>query len=157
MTMRLTSTAAIDTSPAFSPDGQQVVFESDRGGSQQLYLMAASGGEAKRISFGEGSYAQPTWSPRGDFIAFTKRKAGGFAIGIMKADGSGERLLTEGFHNESPSWAPNGQYIIFYRDPGGQSGGRLYMVDITGRVEAPVPTPGFAADPAWSPLLSEAK
>jgi TolB protein len=157
MTTRLTSTSAIDTSPAFSPDGSQIVFESDRGGSQQLYVMSASGGEAKRLSFGQGSYAQPAWSPRGDFIAFTKRTGGGFGIGIMKADGSGERILTEGYHNESPSWSPNGQYIVFYRDPGGQSGGRLYMVDITGRVEAPIPTPGFAADPAWSPLLTETR
>jgi TolB protein len=157
MTTRLTSTSAIDTSPAFSPDGSQIVFESDRGGSQQLYVMPSSGGEAKRVSFGQGSYAQPAWSPRGDYIAFTKRTGGGFGIGIMKADGSGERLLTEGYHNESPSWAPNGQYILFYRDPGGQSGGRLYMVDITGRVEAPIPTPGFAADPAWSPLLTETR
>ncbi len=84
-------------------------------------------------------------------------RAGGFAIGIMKPDGSGERILTEGFHNESPTWAPNGQYILFFRDPGGQSGGKLYMVDITGRVEQPVPTPSFASDPTWSPLLSESK
>ena len=73
----------------------------------------------------------------------------------MKPDGSGERILTEGFHNESPTWAPNGQYIMFFRDPGGQAGGKLYMVDITGRVEQPVPTPSFASDPTWSPLLSE--
>ena len=66
----------------------------------------------------------------------------------------GERILTEGFHNEAPNWAPNGQYIMFFRDPGGQSGGKLYMVDITGRVEVPVPTPAFASDPTWSPLLS---
>ncbi|MDJ1158240.1 Tol-Pal system beta propeller repeat protein TolB [Chelatococcus sp. SYSU_G07232] len=154
-TTRLTSSNAIDTSPSFSPDGSQIVFESDRGGAQQIYVMSAAGGEARRVSFGDGSYAQPVWSPRGDYIAFTKRKAGGFAIGIMKPDGSGERILTEGFHNESPAWAPNGQFIMFYRDPGGQSGGKLYMVDITGRVEAPVPTTSFASDPAWSPLLTE--
>ncbi len=154
---RLTSTNAIDTSGSYSPDGTQIVFESDRGGSQQIYVMGAGGGEGRRISFGQGSYSQPVWSPRGDLIAFTKRGGGGFAIGVMRTDGSGERLLTEGFHNESPSFAPNGQYLMFFRDPGGQGGGKLYMVDITGRVEFPVPTPGFASDPTWSPLLSEVK
>jgi TolB protein len=153
-TTRLTSTAAIDTSPSFSPDGSQIVFESDRGGAQQVYVMGADGSNQRRISFGDGSYSQPSWSPRGDLIAFTKRKSGGFAIGVMKPDGSGERLLTEGFHNEGPNWAPNGQYISFFRDPGGQAGGKLYMVDITGRVELPIPTPTFASDPTWSPLLS---
>ncbi|MCG7394317.1 Tol-Pal system beta propeller repeat protein TolB [Microvirga sp. ACRRW] len=156
-TTRLTSTGAIDTSPSFSPDGSQIVFESDRGGKQQIYAMNADGSNQRRISFGDGSYSQPAWSPRGDYIAFTKQHSGGFAIGIMKPDGSGERILTEGFHNESPVWAPNGQYILFFRDPGGQSGGKLYMVDVTGRVEQPVPTPSFASDPTWSPLLSETR
>ncbi len=36
-------------------------------------MMAASGGGAQRISFGEGAYSTPVWSPRGDFIAFTKQ------------------------------------------------------------------------------------
>lgn len=154
-TTRLTSTGAIDTSPSFSPDGARIVFESDRGGRQQIYVMSANGSDAQRISFGEGSYSQPVWSPRGDLIAFTKFSGGRFAIGVMRPDGTGERILTEGFHNESPAFAPNGQYIVFFRDPGGQSGGQLFMVDITGRVEVPVPTPGFASDPTWSPLLSE--
>ena len=102
-TTRITNTGAIDTSPSFSPDGRaDRVRESDRGGQQQIYVMAADGSGAKRISFGQGSYSQPAWSPRGDYIAFTKRTAGGFAIGVMKPDGSGERLLTEGFHNEGP-------------------------------------------------------
>lgn len=156
-TTRLTTTAAIDTSPSFSPDGRQIAFESDRGGKQQVYIMNADGSDQRRVSFGEGSYSQPAWSPRGDYIAFTKQRPGGFAIGVMKPDGSGERILTEGFHNEGPTWAPNGQYIIFFRDPGGQAGGKLYMVDVTGRVEMPVPTPSYASDPTWSPLLSEGR
>ena len=153
-TMKLTDARAIDTSPSYSPDGQRIVFESDRGGTQQIYVIPATGGPAKRISFGEGRYSTPVWSPRGDYIAFTKQKGGSFAIGIMKPDGSGERILTEGFHNEGPTWAPNGRYLMFFRDAGGSSGPRLFMVDITGRVEVPVPTPGFASDPAWSPLLN---
>jgi TolB protein len=91
-------------------------------------------------------------SPRGDYIAYTRQAGGGFGIGVMKPDGSGERVLTEGFHNEGPTFAPNGRVIMFFRDAGG--GPSLYTVDITGRNELKVPTPSFASDPAWSPLLS---
>jgi len=151
---QLTNASAIDTAPSFSPDGGRICFESDRGGTQQIYVMAASGGEAQRISYGDGRYATPVWSPRGDTIAFTRIADGKFAIGIMKPDGSGERVLTEGFHNEGPTFCPNGRVIMFFRDPGGNGGPQLYTVDITGRNEQRVPTPGFASDPAWSPLRS---
>jgi TolB protein len=151
---RLTQTPAIDTAPSYSPDGTRICFESDRGGSQQIYVMSASGGNAQRISFGEGSYSTPVWSPRGDTIAFTKQGGGRFGIGIMRTDGSGERLLTDGYHNEGPTFAPNGRVLMFFRDPGGNSGPSLYTIDITGRNEQRVPTPSFASDPAWSPLLS---
>jgi TolB protein len=71
-----------------------------------------------------------------------------------EADGSGERILTSGFHNEGPTFAPNGRVLMFFRDPGGNGGPSLFTVDISGRNEQRVPTPGFASDPAWSPLLS---
>jgi TolB protein len=151
---RLTDTPAIDTSPSYAPDGSQLCFESDRGGKPQIYVMPASGGPAQRISFGDGTYSTPVWSPRGDYIAFTKQGGGQFAIGIMKPDGSGERILTSGFHNEGPTFAPNGRVVMFFRDPGGNSGPSLYTIDVSGRNELKEPTPGFASDPAWSPLLS---
>ncbi|MEL6503527.1 MAG: Tol-Pal system beta propeller repeat protein TolB [Pseudomonadota bacterium] len=153
-TTRLTNTAAIDTSPSYSPDGSRIVFESDRGGRQQLYVMGASGGNPQRISFGAGSYSTPVWSPRGDLIAFTKRSGGKFLIGVMRPDGKGERILTEGFHNEGPTWAPNGRTLMFFRDtPGANGGPRLYSIDLTGRNEQAIKTNTFASDPAWSPLL----
>nr|WP_076861206.1 Tol-Pal system beta propeller repeat protein TolB [Bradyrhizobium mercantei] len=151
---RLTDTPAIDTSPSYAPDGTRLCFESDRGGKPQIYVMPATGGGAQRISFGDGTYSTPVWSPRGDYIAFTKQGGGQFAIGIMKPDGSGERILTSGFHNEGPTFAPNGRVVMFFRDPGGNSGPSLFTIDVSGRNELRVPTPGFASDPAWSPLLS---
>jgi TolB protein len=153
-TTRLTDTPAIDTAPSFAPDGSRICFESDRGGSQQIYVMGGQGGAAQRISFGEGSYSTPVWSPRGDYIAFTKLGGGKFSIGIMKPDGSGERILTEGFHNEGPTFCPNGRVVMFFREAGGGGGPSLFTVDVTGRNEQRVPTPAFASDPAWSPLLS---
>ena len=153
-TTRLTDTPAIDTSPSYAPDGARLCFESDRGGKPQIYVMAANGGPAQRISFGDGSYSTPVWSPRGDYIAFTKQGGGQFAIGIMKTDGSGERILTSGYHNEGPTFAPNGRVVMSFREPGGAGGPSLYTVDVSGRNEQRVATPGFASDPAWSPLLS---
>jgi TolB protein len=152
-TTRLSDTQAIDTSPCYSPDGAQIVFESDRGGAQQIYVMGANGGAAKRISFGEGRYSTPVWSPRGDMIAFTKQKGDSFAIGVMKPDGSGERILTEGFHNEGPTFAPNGLYVMFFREIQGAPGAKIFMADIFGKGEFPIPTPNYASDPAWGPLL----
>lgn len=149
---KLTTGNAIDTSPSYSPDGSQLTINSDRGGSQQIYVMPAGGGEPKRISFGDGRYGTPVWSPRGDLIAFTKMQGGRFFIGVMRPDGSGERLLTESYLDESPSWSPNGRVIIFNRQqPGGRT--RLYTVDVTGYNLREVPTPIDASDPAWSPLL----
>jgi TolB protein len=151
---RLTDSAAIDTAPSYAPDGSRICFESDRGGKPQIYVMPASGGNPQRISFGEGSYSTPVWSPRGDVIAFTKQFGGQFAIGVINPDGSGERILTAGFHNEGPTFAPNGRVLMFFRDPGGNAGPALFTIDITGRNEQKVPTPSYASDPAWSPLLS---
>lgn len=152
-TTRLTNSASIDTSPSYAPDGQKVVFESDRGGRQQLYVMGAGGGDAARISFGNGSYSTPVWSPRGDLIAFTKQSGGQFSIGVMRPDGSGERILTTGFHNEGPTWAPNGRVLMFFRQNAGSGGPQLFSIDVTGRNEQRVATPEFGSDPAWSPLL----
>lgn len=153
-TRRLTNSPSIDTSPSYGPEGRRIAFESDRGGAQQIYVMNADGSGVERISFGEGRYSTPVWSPRGDLIAFTKLYKGRFLIGVMRPDGTGERILTEGYHNEGPTWAPNGRVLMFFRETPGERGGpTLWSVDLTGYNERQVPTPGFASDPAWSPLI----
>ena len=159
---RLSDSGAIDVSPCYSPDGSQIVFNSDRGGDQQLYVMGGGGGGGKRISFGSGRYATPVWSPRGDLIAFTRfgGEAGNFSIGVMHPDGSGERILSEGFSVEGPTFAPNGRVLMFWRQSaardnrGSGFSSRLVSVDITGFNERVVGTPTDASDPAWSPLAA---
>jgi TolB protein len=151
---RLTNDQAIDTGPCYSPDGRQIVFESDRSGRQQLHVMNADGSGIRQITGGEGRYSTPVWSPRGDLIAFTKQIGGHFLIGVVQPDGRGERILTEGYHNEGPSWSPNGRVIMFFRESPGETGGaRLHTIDLTGYNERRLPTPAFASDPSWSPLL----
>ncbi|NOG68846.1 Tol-Pal system protein TolB [Roseicella sp. DB1501] len=159
---QLTSGGGLDVSPCFSPDGSQIVFNSDRGGDQQLYVMSADGGGIRRISFGRGRYATPVWSPRGDLIAFTRfGGAGGqFGIGVMRPDGSGERILTEGWGMEGPTFAPNGRVMMFFRESpardarGSGYSSRLASIDVAGFNERQILTPTDASDPAWSPLLS---
>lgn len=150
---RLTNSQAIDTSPSFSPDASEIVFNSDRAGSPQLYTMSANGGEARRISFGGGNYGSPAWSPRGDLIAFTKIKDGLFHIGVMRTDGSDERLLTRSALDEAPTWAPNGRVILFSRKNYSTNTIRLFTIDITGYNERELPTPLDASDPDWSILI----
>jgi TolB protein len=150
---RLTNNPGIDTSASFSPDGSQLVFESDRGGSQQLYIMPSNGGPAQRISFGRGSYGTPVWSPRGDTVAFTKILDGRFHIGVMRTDGTDERLLSSSFLDEGPSFSPNGRVVAFFRESPGQAGrAQLMSIDITGRNLRVIETPNAASDPAWSPI-----
>ena len=151
----MTESGAIDVSPCYSPDGSQIVFNSDRGGDQQLYLMDAGGGGVRRISFGAGRYASPVWSPRGDLIAFTRLNGGTFAIGVMHPDGSGERVLSESYYCDGPTFCPNGRVLMFYKETAGSGGtARMYSVDVTGFNERAVLTPTDASDPAWSPLLA---
>ena len=151
---QLTNAPSIETAPSFSPDGSQIVFESDRTGAPQIYVMPAGGGEGTRISGGKGRYGTPVWSPRGDYIAFTKQNEGRFHIGVMRTDGSEERLLTASFLDEGPTWAPNGRVLMFTRETSGGGGqSSLWSVDITGRNLKQIPTDGPASDPAWSPLL----
>jgi TolB protein len=155
---QLTNHPAIDTSPCYSPDGNQIVFNSDRGGTQQLYVMSADGSNVRRISYGDGRYATPVWSPRGDLIAFTKIKGGQFFIGVMRIDGQGERLIAEDYLVEAPTWAPNGRVLMYFAqgrsDARGQgANSRLYSIDLTGYNKREVITPTEASDPAWSPLI----
>ncbi len=154
-TTRLTDTPAIDTAPSYSPDGHANLFRirprrppADlRHGARPAGRRSASASATAAIRRRCGRRAATTSPSPG-------RPQDKFAIGVMKPDGSGERILTEGFHNEGPTFAPNGRVIMFFRDPGGTSGPSLFTIDISGRNEQRVPTPSFASDPAWSPLLS---
>ena len=117
--------------------------------------MKSDGSNVKRISFGKGIYGTPVWSPRGDLIAFTKLHKGKFYIGVMRTDGSGERLLTENFYQEAPSWSPNGRVLMFFRETPGKAGApSIYSIDISGRNLRKIKTSSFASDPNWSQILN---
>jgi len=164
---RLTTDSAIDVSPSFSPDSKQIVFQSDRGGSKQLYIMNADGtpmvcprgggarADACRITFDQPGYSftDPVWSPRGDWIAFSRQGGGQFVVGVILKDGTGLRVLTDGYQDESPTWSPNGRVIAFERLASRAAGPKLYSIDLTGRNERRLATPRDATNPTWGPVL----
>ncbi len=153
---RLTRDPAIDVEPSMDPTGRQIVFTSDRtgGGQRHLYVMNADGSNLRRISQGSGRYGTPVWSPRGDLIAFTKQEAGRFSLGVMRPDGTQERILLDSFKIDRPTWSPNGRVLLYTTEFQGETLRReIRSVDLTGANDRSIPSVGPASDPAWSPLL----
>jgi len=152
----LTDAKSINVTPSFSPDGSKIVFNSDRDGTQQLYVMGANGAGVQRLSFGPGQYGEPAWSPRGDLIAYTNWDTSNFSIGLMSPDGSAGRMVTQGFIVESPTFCPNGRVIMFDRQTPSPYGheSRLMRVAVDGFNEQFVGTPANATHPSWSASLS---
>lgn len=120
---RLTRNSAIDTSPAWSPDGGRLAFVSNRGGSPQIYVMSASGGGVRRLTY-RGNYNQePSWcpDPATPLVAFTGRdERGAYDIFTVNVKTGEVKRLTQGQgSNTSPSWAPNGKLLVFHSSRGG--------------------------------------
>ena len=119
--------------------------------------MNSNGKKIKRISFGKGNYSTPVWSPRGDYIAFTKFFNKTFYIGVMTPEGKGERIIAKGFLVEGPTWTPNGRMIGYtkkdYPIKNKEGKTRIFLIDLTGFHEKEIITPLEASDPAWSPLI----
>tara|TARA_E500000178_G_scaffold345287_1_gene394893 strand:+ start:527 stop:1849 length:1323 start_codon:yes stop_codon:yes gene_type:complete len=157
--IQITKNRHINTSPSFSPDNKSLVFSSDRSGKQNLYIKKVDNSmreKAKRISYGEGNYATPAWSPRGDYIAFTKTYRNEFYIGLIKQDGSGERIISKGYLTESPSWSPNGRTLVFNKitKKNNRLISSIFTIDITGNLEKKLVTPDEASDPDWGPSIN---
>ncbi len=69
----LTPGGSKDASPVWSPDGKHLAFTSDRGESQQLWVLPfEDGGEARKLTEGEGGVSSPIWSPDGKRLAFAR-------------------------------------------------------------------------------------
>jgi len=155
---QVTFCKSICTSPSSSPDQFKMVFNSDMSGGRNLFVMNLHGTSSKRISFNKGNYTNPVWSPKGNLIAFTKSiGSNDFYIGIMRPDGTGEKIIAHGRLVEGPSWAPNGKAIIFEKEiigENGNTGTKLYKIDIVSRKEQELDTPSDATDAHWSNSLN---
>ena len=93
------------------------------------------------------------WSPRGDYIAFTKSYKKNFRL--IKENGKGERLISEGYLVDGPSWSPNGRTYFYkvIKKSNNKYVSKLFTIDITGNIEKELLTPYEASDPDWGPSI----
>ena len=134
----LTNNPASDSSPAWSPDGQRIVFVSYRDGAKnsEIYVMDADGNNPRNLTNNPASDESPSWSPDGQRIAFVSNRDGAknFEIYVMDANGNNPRRLTNNFGakigkigNGNPAWSPDGQRIAFASGRDGNS--EIYVID----------------------------
>lgn len=115
-------TAVRDAYPHMSPDNRTLVFHSNRGGRQAIWLADANGSNP-RLLFDGGELGSdpgtPVWSPDGLTIAFAMKPAGATdenesEIYVMSGGGSGIRRLTTAPGDDShPHWSSDGRRIFF--------------------------------------------
>ena len=99
---------ASDTGGNFSPDGQQIVFVSNRSGSNQIYTMNPDGSDQTRITNDAGVDVQAHWTSDGR-IVFLKPAPFFSDLWIMNADGTHQHQLTFGETDRYPAPSALGQ------------------------------------------------
>lgn len=117
-----------DVSPTWNPkSNSQIAWVSGRTGLPQIYTMDTDGANIQRVT--DGGYAiSPSWSPNGQFLAFSwNRKYGPGAPGgqdIYVIDLASRRWLQlthDAGSNDFPSWSPDGRHLVFQREIGHQT------------------------------------
>lgn len=149
---RLTTTPyANEGQPAWSPDGKKLVYVSDEGRRQHLYIIDAETKAKRRLTSMGSQNVDPDWGPDGR-IVYASRRAGGNQIAVITpAEGEASvRLVTEPGNWEHPTWARDRRHVVAERD------GTLYLIDTLdqgGAPAAPVKLftmPGKCMTPSWS-------
>lgn len=153
---------SMNTKPAFSPDGSEIVFFSDMKGLDGIYLMdALTGAVKKRLVSGmmtsrfesiKSMNSTLTYSPDGKRIAFVAKSDGFDRLFILSVPGGRvERKISlplDFFH--SPAWSPDGKSIVLVGSREGKSDLYLYNIE-RGSIEKLTDDTADESSPAWFP------
>lgn len=105
--------------PDPSPDGNRVVFQSNRSGSNQVWIMNADGTDPVQLTSVPGEGAEtPAWSPDGKQIVYAAYLGeDNNDVFLMNPDGSGVTRVTSGpGYDGHPHWTADGERIVFNSD-----------------------------------------
>jgi TolB protein len=99
--------------PTWSPDGKQILFASDRDGSDQLYIVNLDGSNLRKVSNLPALRGRSDWSAKDLIVTYSgdpwKRE-----LYIMNPDGSNQHQISpRGGNSQGPSFSPDGQWIVF--------------------------------------------
>jgi Tol biopolymer transport system component len=152
----LTSGAARNVRPRWSPDGRKITFCSDRGGNDDVYVMNADGSNLVQLTASPASDCVYAWSPDGSKIAFASNRDGNGEVYVMNADGSNEvRLTNNSALDHSPTWSPDSGRLAFTRHDESTFPPvtDVYAVNVDGSSLTRLTDPQATDDaaPAWSP------
>jgi len=149
--LRLTETPSNERTPRWSPDGNGILFASDRDGNREVYVMDADGSSLINLTRNQAPDWQPAWSPDGRRVAFSSYRDGDWEVYLVDADGTNLIRLTE--HPESdfsPTWSPDGTRVLFVSRRHGDAD--LFIADLeSGELTQLTYGERDEYDPAWSP------
>ena len=146
--------------PAWSPDGQRVVFSrnpqtgpvSPGSPRSALYIANFDGTDLRPLTNNGRNNFLPAWSPDGSRIAFISGTLGwdSHEVYVINADGSGETNLTANDVQEyGVAWSPDGNRIAFGTKLDGDM--QIFTMNPDGTDQRPLPTPAAGMAPSWSP------
>jgi Tol biopolymer transport system component/plastocyanin len=159
------TTGLTDYQPAWSADGSQIAFASDRFGEpfdHDIVVVNADGSNVRRLTSGPDHDSAPAWSPDGTKLAFIRGELTGTEwhgfVFVMNADGSGATRLEpasgdtwEGGAAGGPTWSPDGSKIAFARHDE-LLGYDVWVMNADGSgVTRLTSSPADELQPAWSP------
>jgi Tol biopolymer transport system component len=164
---QLTKNSARDSWAAWSADGTQIAFATDRDGNFEVYKMAADGSNQVNLSKNAASDAAPAWSPDGTRITFSSDRNDttpddGFAQAdvytMSSANGSGLVRLTKSAADDGGGvWSPDGTKIAFFSERSVNGNYEIYVMKAKpeGRRNRPINLSRHSSaadlDPNWSP------